>query len=109
MTAQDAYNAVLREVVAPALRDMGLKGSGKLYRLDDEVCWARLGFQSSVYNTAERAKFTVNLLLVDKGAWTRSREERPHLPETPSANTYYGLLRRPGLVETHRCSHAIGA
>jgi hypothetical protein len=33
---------------------------------------------------------TVNLLLVDKGAWTRSRAERPHLPEVPSANNYYG-------------------
>lgn len=90
MTAQDAYNSVLRDVVAPALREMGFKGSGKLYRLDDEKCWARLGFQSSVSNSAERVKFTVNLLVSDKDAWTRSRDERPYLPEVPSPNVSYG-------------------
>ncbi|MEU4712885.1 DUF4304 domain-containing protein [Micromonospora purpureochromogenes] len=90
MTAQDAYHSVLRDVVAPALREMGFKGSGKLYRLDDEKCWVRLGFQSSVSNSAARVKFTVNLLVADKDAWTGSRDEKHYLPEVPSPNISYG-------------------
>lgn len=106
MTAQDAYRTALRDVVAPALREMGFKGSGKLYRLDDEKYWARLGFQSSASNSAERVKFTLNMLVADKHAWASSRDERPYLPEVPSPNVGYGRLVWLG---AHWRSYAIGA
>src|SRR4051794_2946812 len=81
--AQDAYKTVLRDVIAPALRGMGFKGSGTLYRLDDEKCWARFGFQSSSSNTVDLVKFTVNLAVIDKAAWLRIRDELPYLPKIP--------------------------
>jgi hypothetical protein len=89
-TAQAAYRAALRDVVAPALRESGFQGSGRAYRLDDERCWVRLGFQSSMRNTAECVTFTVNLAVVNKEAWARARIERPHLPEVPLPNIGYG-------------------
>jgi hypothetical protein len=88
--AQDGFNAMLRDHVAPALRDMGFKGSGKAYRLDDEQCWIQLGFQASVSSTADAVRFTINLRVVAKDVWDRMREERSYMPARPAPNVVYG-------------------
>jgi Domain of unknown function (DUF4304) len=91
---QDAYRLMLRDRVAPELRGLGLKGSGALYRLDTEDCWARLGFQSSRHNTGDTMKFTVNLCVVSRLVWESARRELPHLPPQPSPTfAYFGGRR----------------
>jgi hypothetical protein len=44
---QATYRAMLRDDIAPALRALGLKGSGSRYSLPDPESWALLGFQAS--------------------------------------------------------------
>ena len=89
--AKEAYRAMLRDAIAPALREMGFKGSGRLYMMDDDRSWVRLGFQASQFNTADEVSFTINLAVVDKDTWRRQRQERSYLPDVPSPGTYYGV------------------
>ncbi|HEY2795207.1 MAG TPA: DUF4304 domain-containing protein [Micromonosporaceae bacterium] len=91
---QNVYRLMLRDQVAPELRGLGLKGSGGLYRLDTDDCWARLGFQSSRYNTGETMRFTVNLCVVSRLVWESARRELPHLPPQPSPTFAYVGGRR---------------
>ncbi|KAA1423171.1 DUF4304 domain-containing protein [Nocardioides antri] len=85
--AQDRFKAVVRDHWAPALRDLGLTGSGKVFCVPDDHDWAMLGFQTSTGSTAEVAKFTVNLMVVGKDDWQRAREEHPWYSAKPSPNT----------------------
>jgi Domain of unknown function (DUF4304) len=87
---QDEYKALLRERIAPALRALGLKGSGARYRLDVPDHFAELGFQSSAGNSWEHVRFTVNLSVAERAAWEAARSARPSLPERPSPNVFYG-------------------
>jgi hypothetical protein len=89
-SAQETFVSMLRDDIAPALRGMGFKGSGRSYRLDDEACFIQLGFQSSKYSTGDAVSFTINLSVVGKEAWNRAREEHPHFSIRPAPNTYYG-------------------
>jgi hypothetical protein len=57
---------MIREHVAPALREMGFKGSGQNYSLPSETHWVSLWFQKSAYSDALRIRFTVHLLVVGK-------------------------------------------
>lgn len=85
--AQDRFKAVARDRWAPALRDLGFKGSGRVFALPDERDWAMLGFQTSTASTSDVAKFTINLLVVGKDDWERARQERPWYSAKPSPNT----------------------
>jgi len=62
---------MLRDEIAPALRQRGFKGSGTAYVLPDDTHWLQLGFQSSKWNTTAEAAFTVNLAVAEKVAWDR--------------------------------------
>lgn len=87
---QATYRAMLRDDIAPALRALGLKGSGSRYSLPDPESWALLGFQSSRFNTSEALTFTVNLCAVSRLVWESRRREQSHLPEKPSPGIFYG-------------------
>jgi hypothetical protein len=39
MAAQDDYREMIRDHIAPALREMGFKGSGQNYALPSETHW----------------------------------------------------------------------
>ncbi|MDG6102317.1 hypothetical protein Daura_43695 [Dactylosporangium aurantiacum] len=71
----------------------GFTGSGRLYRLDDLV-FARLGFQSSRWNSVDEVECTVNLMVVGRAHWAGHRAAAPHLPEVPSPGTEYGRHAR---------------
>ncbi|ETK34794.1 hypothetical protein MPTA5024_17550 [Microbispora sp. ATCC PTA-5024] len=86
-TAQETFRQMLRDDFAPALRELGLVGSGPLYRLPHDRHWALLGFQKSAFSTRELVSFTVNLSVVPK---ERERSVRG-LPFRPAASTFYGL------------------
>jgi Domain of unknown function (DUF4304) len=70
---------------------MGFTGSGRAFSLPDENHYAILGFQKSAYSDAAQVRFTVNVLVVSKRAWSKAREERSYMPEKPSPNTLWGV------------------
>jgi hypothetical protein len=84
MTAQDRYRAMLRDEIAPALRQRGFRGSGTAYVFPDDTHWLQLGFQSSKWNTSAEAAFTVNVAVADKVAWARFALGR-NRPPNPNA------------------------
>jgi hypothetical protein len=88
--AQDNFKAMLREYVAPRLRELGFKGSGATYSRPSEVAWLLLGFQKFKWSTEKEVEFTLNLTVAPKDAWAKARSEREWLPDRPSANTFYG-------------------
>ncbi|MFD8716751.1 DUF4304 domain-containing protein [Streptomyces sp. NPDC059629] len=63
-TAQAVFASMMSTQIAPALRALGLKGSGQIFELPHPVSWALLGFQKSAYNTAGHAEFTVNVTAI---------------------------------------------
>lgn len=89
-TAQDTYAEMLKTLVAPGLRAIGFKGSSQNYRLPSDDYWAMLGFQKSTSSDATQVRFTANVLVVPRSAWDAVRTEQPHLPERPTATTYWG-------------------
>jgi hypothetical protein len=107
-TAQETFSRMLRELVAPALRDLGFKGSGQVFELPAEGAWALLGFQKSVGSHKGEVKFTINLVVAQKEKWAAARQERPYLPVRPSANAKYGSYawcQRIGSVHPRRKDH----
>jgi hypothetical protein len=87
-TAQETYGELLKKRVAPALCELGFKGSGQNYRLPSDDYWALLGLQKSTSSDAGRVRFTANVLVVSRADWDTVREERPRLPERPTATTF---------------------
>jgi hypothetical protein len=59
--APEAFTRFLRIELAPALRQLGFKGSGANFRLDRGDFRGGLQFQKSQHNTRALVKFTINL------------------------------------------------
>lgn len=89
-TALDIFPLMMREEIAPELRQMGFKGSGQSFTLPSETHWVLLGFQKSRASNAKDVLFTVNVTVVSKRAWVEARSDRSYVPERPSANIFYG-------------------
>ncbi len=87
--AQNAYAALLRDHLAPALRSLGFRGSRGAYTLPHPDYWVRIGVQSSAWNSSEEVKFTLNLTAMPKAGWERLRRAFPSFPEQPEANGFY--------------------
>ncbi len=88
-TAQDAFKALMQTRIAPALRELGFRGSGSRFELPSESHWVVLGFQKAKWNTAERIEFTINVTVAEKDAWSRYCQRVCYVPERPSGNDYY--------------------
>lgn len=89
-TAQDLYQTMIRDTVAPRLRVLGWKGSGQRFELPDPTAWVQLGFQKSRHNSATSLNFTINVSVIGRRAWEAYREERPELPARPNPAMHYG-------------------
>jgi hypothetical protein len=76
-SAQDEFRGFLRDVVSPAMRSAGLKGSAGHYQLPSQACYALVGFQRSASSTASAVKFTMNLKAVSREAWELARADMP--------------------------------
>jgi uncharacterized protein DUF4304 len=98
VTAQDVFKVMIQWIVAPALRELGFKGSGHVFELPDERFWVLLGFQRSRASDRFRVKFTINLYVVGKGKYAEARNEASYLPRrpTPSISNGPGWWRRIG-------------
>lgn len=82
----------LREHIGPALRRLGLRGSGVSFELPDDRSWALVGLQADWRMArAGIVHFTVNLTFADKSAWAATRGAKLYYPERPSANSSYGM------------------
>jgi hypothetical protein len=90
VTAQETYREMMKMQVAPALRELGFKGSGQNYELPAPGHWAMLGFQKSVWSDASGLRFTVSMLVVSRAAWEKARSERSYVPARPTANRLWG-------------------
>ena len=93
MTVQAALKAALRDVVGPAARAHGFKGSAPNWRRGNDLGdWAIVNVQSSRYSTRESLRCVINLSLAPEPwlAWTA--EQRGPLPKTLSES--YGLYRK---------------
>jgi hypothetical protein len=88
-SAQDEFRVLLRDLVSPAMRSAGLKGSAGNYQLPSPAYFALVGFQRSTWSTASAVKFTVNLKAVSREAWKLARADKTWLPESPRANSGY--------------------
>lgn len=84
------YAALIKDRVSPAMRSLGLVGSGGRYSIKSRTHWALVGFQKSAYSDRQEIRFTVNLLAVSRAAWDNLRLEKPHLGKEPSATITYG-------------------
>jgi hypothetical protein len=90
LPAQNLYDTLVKTKLSPALREMGFIGSGGRYSLRAEACWSLLGLQKSAYSDREEVRFTVNLLVVNKGVWASMRSDKDYLPEKPAPGALYG-------------------
>lgn len=80
----------MKEWFAPALRGVGLKGSGGRFELPSEKYWALLGFQKSAYSDSQALKFTVNLSVIGRDVWAEQASAEAHLGKKPAPSTFYG-------------------
>jgi hypothetical protein len=102
---QVVHDAIVKEVLSPGFRELGLKGSGGRYSWASPTCWALLSLQNSAYSDAVEIQFTANLLVANRLQWEAARAERSHLPQRPSAGTIYGepaAHERVGRVQPDR-------
>lgn len=88
-TAQEAFAELVRVHIAPGLRRLGFKGSGRAFQMPDESRWIQLGIQRSVHSDGREIRFTVNAQIADRRAWDALRSERAYLPQRPAPNTRY--------------------
>jgi hypothetical protein len=96
-TAQTRFARTVRELLAPALREIGFRGSGQEYELPSDSHWAVLGIQRSRHSDRTKVIFTVNISVVKKSTWNEireaTREWKVPLGRMPSANANYSTLQ----------------
>jgi len=88
--SQDIYSRLIKETVSPAMRELGLVGSGGRYSLKSESHWALIGFQKSAYSDRDEVRFTVNLLAVGREPWDQLVRDKLWVGEKPTALVSYG-------------------
>jgi hypothetical protein len=69
VSAQDEFRGFLRDLVSPAMRAAGLRGSAGRYYLPGLSCFALAGFQKSTWSTGSAVTFTMNLKAVRREVW----------------------------------------
>jgi hypothetical protein len=62
--AQDAFKAMVRKQVAPALRDLGFKGSGNKYEMTRDEYRIQIQLQRSKWSTRDSVQFDANLSVI---------------------------------------------
>lgn len=87
MTAQKALEAMLRDQIAPALRALGLKGSGQEFSLPSPTHWALLGFQRDKWSNRSSVRFTVNVVVVRRDVWDKAYAAHSWMGARPHSRT----------------------
>lgn len=89
-TAQEAFSAMMKDSVAPALRQLGFRGSGQVFSLPSQTHFAQIGFQKSTYSTSDRVRVTANVSVIPIEVWEQARADSPNLPLKPAPSVFYG-------------------
>ena len=90
LTQQQVYDMLMKSTFAPALRKVGLKGSGGRFELPSPTHWVQLGFQKSAFSDSDSVTFTVNLSVISRETWAERAAAAPHLGARPAPSTSYG-------------------
>ena len=99
-TVQQVYRHLLQDEIAPALRELGLDGSGRIFRFDSDDAWGRLGFRTASRDDGS-IRFTVDLCVVSKLVWDSARRAQPSRHDQPVPGVYNGTFvwdKRIGLL-----------
>ncbi|WP_075186754.1 DUF4304 domain-containing protein [Teredinibacter haidensis] len=106
-TVQDKFKELLKNTVAPALRENGLKGSGQEYSIKSDDYWALIGLQKSMYSDSRGLKFTINIYVISKLQWDEGREQYSYFPKKPYPNTKWqlGWSERIGTLMPSKLDH----
>jgi len=106
-TVQEKFKELLKNSLAPALRENGLKGSGQAYSIKSDEYWALIGLQKSMYSDSQGLKFTINVYVVSKSEWEDGRSKYSYFPQKPSANTKWqiGWSERIGTLMPSKLDH----
>jgi hypothetical protein len=91
-TAQETFRRMIKTHLAPGLRALGFKGSGRNYELPCPDHWVMLGLQGSKWSDSGEALFTINLLVVSRSVWERERAQLPYLGPKPKPNQLPGTF-----------------
>lgn len=82
---------VLRHLVGPRLRELGLRGTTQHWTLPNPARdYALLAFQRSRWNDSTEAQFTVNLRVTRRAQWQAAVAGSPWLGPRPSATAEGG-------------------
>jgi hypothetical protein len=81
---------MLRDEIAPALRRLGLKGSGQAYTIPSDTHWAVIGLQKFTWSDADRVEFTINLTVARKDEWAAAYASTPYIGKRPKPNVSGG-------------------
>ncbi|WP_018277778.1 DUF4304 domain-containing protein [Teredinibacter turnerae] len=106
-TAQVKFKELIKNTIAPALRENGLKGSGQEFSIKSDDYWALIGLQKSMYSDSQGLKFTINIYVVSKQQWEEGREQYSYFPKKPSPNTKWqlGWSERIGMLMPSKLDH----
>src|SRR4051812_11923297 len=61
VTARETYDAMLRDAVAPWLRQRGFMKRRNRFRRSDDHGWQVIDFQASQFGSRDGVRFTINL------------------------------------------------
>jgi hypothetical protein len=89
--AQDTFAALVRVSIGPALRSIGLRGSGRSFTLPDDRWWLLVGIQASRSSDLDRLEFTVNLSAASKERWEAIRQRNAWIGARPTGNSRYAV------------------
>ena len=73
-TAQQTYHRMLRDWMAPALRQMGFKGSGQRFSRPDDTYECRFWFQKSRWSTPQMVSFSARFDVLHRPTFEAFRE-----------------------------------
>ncbi|HEX2895988.1 MAG TPA: DUF4304 domain-containing protein [Marmoricola sp.] len=83
------YRTLLRVWVAPALRQLGLKGTGKTYYIPSDSHFATISFQESLDGAQGEIEFTINVRVADKTQWRAYANRAGYTEAAPAPNAEY--------------------
>jgi hypothetical protein len=87
-SAQDAYRALVKDHLTPALKARGFKGTAGRYELPAVSHWSLAELQKSQFSDTNHVSFTANLLVV----------RRDHWQQTTKRVSIFSLVPTPGHV-----------
>jgi hypothetical protein len=90
VNAPKLFEEMVKTQIAPALRDLAMRGSGQNYRLPNENGdYALLGFQKDSWDGT--TQFTANVAFYSGQGWQAARARHGWLPAEPTASSMYAV------------------